>query len=202
MQTQSVLTFGLRFADFDADGFQDLLLANGHIEPEINEVQNAVTYRQLLELYLGGEEGRYRDPQQIGEPIVGRCVAVGDIDGDVDLDAIVTSNGEAPIVLVNQTGSERQLSVDLEDAASMNRQALGATLTLRAGEWARTEMVWTRGSYLGHSPYTVHFAVPEGVDAPFSLEVVWPDGTVQEPVDLEPGRRHMIVREASGTIRQ
>ena len=199
LHTQSVLTFGLRFADFDADGRQDLLLANGHIEPEITEVQSAVSYRQPIELYRLSEEGRYHDPLVIGDPIVGRCIAVGDIDGDIDQDAVITENGGAPVLLINETGSARQILVDLDDPDTPNREAIGASITLVAGDWSQTERIRARGSYLGHSPYSVHFAVPEAVaQGAVRLTVLWPDGSSQEIADVALGQRHFITHSGPG----
>jgi len=197
LHTQAVLTFGLRFADFDADGRQDLLLANGHIEPEIGEVQSAVSYRQPLEFYRQDADGRYLNPQIIGDPIVGRCIAVGDIDGDIDQDAVVTENGGPPVLLINQTGSERQVLIDLSDPDSPNRDAVGATATLSAGSWSQSDLVRARGSYLGHSPYSIHAAIPEEVaDSPVTLAVRWPDGKEETFENLALGQHHIITRGA------
>lgn len=190
--TRPVLTFGLRFGDFNADGKADLVLGNGHIEPEIGEVQSAVSYAQPLQLYLGGEDGRYADPVTLGDPMVARCVAVGDLDGDIDQDVIVTVNGGTPVVLENMTGAARQILVDLEHPNSPNRDGIGATVAFSAGEWSKTDMVRPRGSYLGHSPYTLHAAAPKEEAGPATVRITWPDGLTQTVSELAFGQRHRI----------
>jgi hypothetical protein len=197
--TLARLTFGARFADFDEDGRDDLLLANGHIEPEIQAVQNAVTYRQPVDLYLAGADGRFASAAELagvplGEPVVGRCLAVGDIDGDLDQDAVVGVNGGAPLILRNQAGGARALVLHLGDPGSTNPEALGARVTVSAGDWSRTETVRARGSYLGHSPYALHLGVPAAAGDSVSVEVTWPGGEQETLGPLAVGRQYEIRR--------
>lgn len=194
VHTQAALTFGLRFADFNHDAVNDLLLVNGHIEPEINEVRSSVSYRQPLELYLGTASGRFAPPRAIGAPIVGRCVAVGDIDGDLDQDALVTENGAAPVFLINQVGPSNALTIDLEDKEGPNRAGIGAKVRLSAGDWSVTDAVRARGSYLGHSPYTLHLTAPTDPPGPFRLEITWPDGAAQTEEVAKLGQKLTIAR--------
>ena len=194
VHTQAVLTFGLRFADFNHDAVNDLLLVNGHIEPEINEVRSSVSYRQPLELYLGTASGRFAAPRAIGAPIVGRCIAVGDIDGDLDQDALVTHNGAAPVFLINQAGASNALTIDLDDEEGRNRAGIGARVRLSAGGWSVTDIVRARGSYLGHSPYTLHLTAPSDLPGPFRLEITWPDGAAQTEEIARLGQKLTIAR--------
>lgn len=202
------LTFGIRFADLDHDGRDDLILANGHIEPEIQKVQNAVTYRQPIDVFLAQDGGRFASLSdltgtQVSEPVVGRCVAVGDMDGDGDLDGLVSVNGGAPIVLRNATGGERAILIDLRDPRSGNTQALGAQVSLSGEGWSRRETVRARGSYLGHSPYVLHFGVPRAAGDLVKVQVRWPDGTVEERTAVPVGGRYRIERGGElSTLRQ
>ncbi len=198
-QTLPRLTFGARFADLDQDGRDDLILANGHIEPEIQKVQNAVAYRQPIDVFMAQAGGRFTSlaeltGQPVSGPVVGRCLAVGDIDGDGDLDALVSANGGPVMILRNATGGKRAVLVDLRDPDGGNTQALGAEVTLSAPGWSRRETVRARGSYLGHSPYTLHFAVPTVAGDEVQMRVRWPDGAEQARGALRVGGRYRIDR--------
>ncbi|MDD5034912.1 MAG: CRTAC1 family protein [Methylococcaceae bacterium] len=198
-ETLPRLTFGARLADLNHDGRDDLILANGHIEPDIQKVQSAVSYRQPVDVFVAQEGGRFQSLAKltgapVSEPVVGRCLAVGDIDGDGDLDGLVSVNGGAPLILRNTTGGARSVSIDLRHPQTGNLEALGAEVTLGGAGWTRRETVRARGSYLGHSPYTLHFGVPPRAGDKIDVKVYWPDGSVEERGTVPVGGRYRIVR--------
>ena len=198
-ETLPRLTFGTRFADFNQDGRDDLILANGHIEPDIQKVQSAVPYRQPVDVFIAQDGGRFKSETvltgaPVTEPVVGRCVAVGDIDNDGDLDAIVSVNGGAPLILRNSTGGARAVSIELRNPKTGNSEALGAEVTLAGAAWTRHETVRARGSYLGHSPYTLHFGVPASAGDTVEVSVRWPDGAIEARGAVAVGARYRIVR--------
>ncbi|MCM3875393.1 MAG: VCBS repeat-containing protein, partial [Thermoanaerobaculia bacterium] len=102
------LTFGVAFADFDLDGALDLVGVNGHVETSVQDVQPTVTYRQAPLLYRGLGAGKFADvSSQAGaaflSPIVGRGLAVADLDGDGRPDLVTTENGGPAHVFRNVT---------------------------------------------------------------------------------------------------
>lgn len=205
IETMPRLTFGARFADLDNDGRDDLLLANGHIEPDIQKVQSAVSYRQPIDVFMAQDGGKYASLAKLtgtplGEPVVGRCVAVGDIDNDGDLDGLVSVNGGAPLILRNATGGERSVLIDLRNPETGNIEALGAEVTLSGKDWTRREMVRARGSYLGHSPYTLHFGIPLQAGDSLGVQIRWPDGSVEERGTVQSGNHYRIPKHGDLTI--
>ena len=115
--TLLMLTFGVLFADLDLDGYQDLIAANGHIEPEINDVQQDITFEQAPQIFRN-DAGRFVDvSDQAGPafstPIVARGIATADIDQDGDLDLLFTVNGGAPRLLRNDTPPAQWIALDL-----------------------------------------------------------------------------------------
>ena len=88
----------LRFADLDLDRYVDLVLGNGHIEPEIEAIQGDVTFAQPPLLFRNDARGGFADVGALvgggfDEPIVARGVATLDFDRDGDLDLVMSTNG-------------------------------------------------------------------------------------------------------------
>ena len=173
------LTFGLSFLDADLDGFTDLVLANGHIEPEIGRVEQSVTYAEPAQLFLNqGGESFVEVTQAVGpgisEPMVGRGLAYGDLDEDGDLDLVITSNGGVPRILRNDDARADHHWIRFKlRGAPPGTDALGARVTVTAGGRTQTQTVRTGSSYLSQSERALTFGLgtTRSVDA---VEVRWP----------------------------
>ncbi len=195
--TLQPLTFGLRFFDYDLDGYQDLILANGHIEPEINSTQKEIEYQQAPQLFWNDGDGRMVEvSEQTGglflERVVARGLAVGDVDADGDLDVLLTTNGGPAYLLRNEGPTGRAVALNLMGQAP-NRNAIGAKVTAQVGKQAQVFMVRTGSSYLSHSPLTltIGLGTAERIDR---LEIRWPDGTVENLGQLTAGVRYDIAQ--------
>jgi len=197
------LTFGLVFLDYDLDGRLDLLLANGHLEHEIQKVQQSQTYAQPPSLFWNCGDacrGRYvpvTDAGDMSEPLVGRGIAYGDIDGDGDLDVLITQNGRRPALLRNdqQTG-HHWLRVSLKGGAP-DTDAIGARLELTAGGVTRYREVMPTRGYLSQVELPVTFGLG-AADNVERLRVVWPDGSEQELVPEAVDTTLVIEQGAAG----
>lgn len=189
--TLQPLTFGVRFFDADLDGFVDLVLANGHIEPTIGDVHESLSYAQPTQLLRGSGRDFRPVETEVGEalvvPRVARGLATADVDGDGDLDVFLGVNGGRPVLLrADRPGAgERSLTVRVVGDGS-NREALGARIEVRQGERRQVRWVTTGGSYLSQSEVSRVFGL--GADAsPVEVTVRWPDGREQTFTDVGPG---------------
>lgn len=200
--TYLALTFGLQFADFDLDGWQDLVTVNGHIEPIVQEVEAEVSYRQPLVLLGNDGSGHFVDwsagaGAAIAEPVVGRGLAVGDMDQDGDLDIVVGENNGPLHLLRNDTpaDSRRFLRVTLV-GSKPNTDAIGARLELDAGGIKQRRVVRTGSSYLSQSELTQTFGVPGEAQR---LTIVWPDGA-ERIIEAPAVNAHLVIDQRSGEV--
>lgn len=178
------LTFGVLFLDYDLDGRLDLLLANGHLEHEIHKVQQSQTYAQAPSLFWNcGERcnGRFLPVAEAGDllsPMVGRGLAFADIDGDGDLDVLVTQNGRRAVLLRNdQKTGHHYLRLQLVGRAP-NRDAIGAELELTVAGVTRYRQVMPARGYLSQVELPVTFGLGHHNEIE-RLLIRWPDGAEQ-----------------------
>jgi len=191
------LTFGLRFADLDLDGFVDLLLGNGHIEPDIQTVQAEVSFAQSPQLFLNDGRGQFVDVTAtvgggFAEPIVGRGIATADYDRDGDLDVLIGSNGGPAKLFRNDLPAARRSWLRIRLAGDApNRDAIGAVARVFVGDRVLRFSVATSSSYLSQSETNPILAGLGGADGADSVVVRWPGGQVS---------RHGPLRAGSDTV--
>jgi len=178
------LTFGVHFADLDNDGYLDLLTANGHIEPEINSVQQNITFEQKPQVFYNDRQGKFVDisdnaGKPFGEAIVGRSIVTADIDQDGDLDVLITVNNGSPKLLRNDSQKDNNHILIKLKGIKPNLQAIGAVVQLWSGGIKQQRMVRTGSSYLSQSDIgSIIFGIGKQVQAD-SVVVLWPSSGVQ-----------------------
>ncbi|MDB4798096.1 CRTAC1 family protein [Verrucomicrobia bacterium] len=182
-----LLKFGLFFFDYDLDGWQDLLTANGHLEEEISQIQKSQHYEQPAQLFWNSgpeygcqflEVSAEHSGEALFRPIVGRGSAFADIDNDGDLDFVVTQiNGSPRLFRNDQALGHHWIRIRLR-GNTQNRDGVGAWIKVTVGGRVLWRQVMPTRSYLSQSelPVTVGIGDASGVDA---LEIVWPGGKVQ-----------------------
>ena len=192
------LAFGLFFFDYDLDGYEDILVANGHVEDEIQSVQEKVSYaeRPLLFRNLGQgefEETGERSGDDFARPVVGRGAAYADVDGDGDLDVAISVNHGPPRLLLSSAaqGGNHFLRLTAEGVKS-NRSGIGALFTVRTGDRLQRRRVKSGSSYCSQSELPVTFGLGAGAAAD-EVSVIWPDGTKESLGALRGDRSYRIV---------
>ena len=174
--------WGIRFVDYDNDGWKDLLIAQGHDLDTIEKVSPQLHYREPMMLARNTGK-KFVDVSGISGDIfheawVGRAMAIGDIDNDGRIDAVVTTNGGPPHILLNQTPTTNHwITLHLTGHKS-NRDGIGALVKLTTAQGSQWVTATTSSSYLSASDPRVHFGMGDSAVAS-SIEIHWPSGIVQ-----------------------
>ena len=186
--------WGIRFLDCDLDGWKDLLIAQGHDLDTIQLTFPNLHYREpMLLARNNGKE--FVDVSASAGSIfqqawVGRGLAIGDIDNDGRLDAVVTTNDGPAYVLHNETPAHNHWLILQLRGHTSNRDAIGAVVKVVTPQGAQFATVTTAGSYLSSSDKRLHLGL--GMETSVkSLEIRWPSGLRQV---LENVRADQIVQ--------
>jgi hypothetical protein len=174
--------WGAKFFDYDNDGRKDLLIAQGHDLDTIGLNYPQLHYKEPMLLACNTGKGFVDVSAESGavfkEAWVGRGLAIGDLDNDGRVDAVVTTNGGPAYVLRNETRPTNHWLTLLLVGHRSNRDGIGAEIKLTTASGSQYETATTGGSYLSSSDKRVHFGLGKAQIAE-SIEIHWPSGIVQ-----------------------
>jgi enediyne biosynthesis protein E4 len=190
------LGFGAAFGDFDHDGDEDLAVANGHVLDNAEEMGSPTPYRQANQVFAQGPRGRFQEVPGSGMDAIrpSRGLALGDLDGDGDLDVVIVNLNEVAEVYENLAGSAGGwLLLDLQGGG--NSSAVGAVAELHAAGTAQLREVRTGTSYLSHHALPLHFGTGQAPRVE-RLRVRWPNGRRSEWRQLPTGYRLRLIAPA------
>jgi hypothetical protein len=204
------LGWGCGFFDFDNDGWPDILICNGHVYPEVEQLKTEAGYAQRKLLYRNLRNGHFADISlQVGpgisDPAACRGCAFGDFDNDGDIDVVVNTVNDFPQLLRCDSKLANNWIKVRTIGTKSNRSGIGARIacvTHVPGEskpHRQIDEVRSGGSYISQNDLRIHFGLgkAEQVDL---LEIRWPSGQVDTIKDVK-ANQLVFVKEGEGVIR-
>ena len=198
------LGFGAGFFDLDNDGREDIFLANGHVYPAIADKKLYITYKQRKVLYWNRGNGRFRDVSKKAGPgitglYVSRGCAFGDFDNDGRVDIVVNNIDAPPSLLHNETETANHWLLVKCIGVRSNRSAIGARVSVTAGEQVQIDEVMSGTSYYSQSDLRLHFGLGSATRVDL-VEVRWPTGETESFPNVEADRL-IHIREGEGIVK-
>jgi hypothetical protein len=193
--------WGAAIADFDNDGWQDLMYMTGNVYPEVEQRFPRYPHKAPRVLFLNRGDGKFdqatgRGGSGLTTPRSSRGAAFGDFDNDGDVDVLVMNMNEPPSLLRNDyRGGNHWLTVELQGTTS-NRLGLGATVRVTAGGRTQARAILSQSSYYSHDDLRAHFGLGSAAAAD-RIDVAWPNGR-HDVVEHVAADRFVVVREGSG----
>lgn len=178
--TYPYVGWGTAFFDVDNDGWPDIFVANGHVYPQVDGVHGAGSYREPMQLFRNLRNRTFEDISEISGltklPLLSRRgAAFGDVNNDGKIDILILNEDGPPTLLLNQTVSANHAVLFHLIGTRSNRSAIGARVTVTAGDLTQFNEVRGGSSYLSQNDLRLHFGLGNHsrID---TVNVVWPSG--------------------------
>lgn len=201
--------WGTCFGDFDHDGWLDIFHTNGFQAPDSTEF-----FEDPVRLFINRRDGTFEEQSALAgltDTGLGRGVACFDYDRDGDLDLFIANHSGAPRLyrneIIQDNGvrddgregpvSHHWLTVQLQDDRSLNRQGIGARVTLTTSNLTQVREIRCGSNYLSQNPSEAHFGLGEAQHID-SLRIRWPDGGEDLFEDFAVDQ-HLVIRRDDGS---
>lgn len=177
--------WGTGFVDLDNDGWFDLLVANGHVYPQMELAKSdpLTGFRQPFLLHRNLGNGKFEDISRASglrgiSMYSSRGTAFGDLNNDGFLDVVVTNVGDKPLILMNATENRNKRITLKLIQNGRNRFAVGSRVVLKTTRRSMIQEVQAGSSYLSQNDLRLHFGLgsEEKIEM---IEVRWADGKIE-----------------------
>ncbi|MCH8253034.1 MAG: CRTAC1 family protein, partial [Planctomycetes bacterium] len=197
MMSMPFLSWGTGLYDFDCDGDEDLFIASGHVYPEAAGHSIDSDYEQVP-LLLDRRGKRFHRANNAGDMFQkrfsARSTAFGDLDGDGDVDIVMTTLNGCVRVFRNDTPLTNRAVVELIGPAG-NRHGYGAMVELTTPSGTQRRWILGGGSFQSVDAPIAYFGLGFATESKLgklSLRVTWPDGKITETTDVPVNHRIRI----------
>jgi len=203
--TYPYVGWGTAFFDYDNDGWPDIFVANGHVFPQIDTAPGAGHYREPMQLFRNMHNRTFKDVSQAAGlnrlPMLSRRgAAFGDVNNDGKIDILVLNEDGPPTLLLNGTQTSNHAVLFRLVGTKSNKSAIGARVTVTAGNLVQFNEVRGGGSYLSSNDLRLQFGLGRHTVMD-KIEVQWPSGAVQTFTHQLSGYIYTIV-EGSGILQK
>ncbi|MEE3234432.1 MAG: CRTAC1 family protein [Candidatus Latescibacterota bacterium] len=180
--TVDLLAWGTKFFDYDNDGLLDLFVANGHVYPQVDNIDAGSKYRQRNQLFINMGNGRFAQPksdQALSISKVSRGSSVADYDNDGDSDIFIVNLNDSPTLLRNEIDkSNNWIAIHLIGSA-INRDGIGSRVAIKTSNVTQWRYITGAGSYLSYNDIRAYVGLG-AEETVLAVSVIWPDGSESE----------------------
>jgi enediyne biosynthesis protein E4 len=199
------LGFGCFFFDYDLDGWPDILVVNGHIDPDIQKVQVNVKFAEPPHLFRNLGKGKFAEVTksagvEFAAARVGRSAAYADVFNDGRLDVLFSTNGGAVHLFRNvasQGAANRSVRFKLIGTKS-NRDGIGAVVRVTTSDGTQTQMLKSGSSYLAANELVLTFGLAQLGKAD-AVEIRWPSGQMDRLSNVNAGQTVVVTEGKTAT---
>src|SRR5437868_6377631 len=200
------LGFGCFFFDYDLDGWPDILVTNGHIDPDIQKVQVNVKFAEPPHLFRNLGKGKFAEVTksagaEFAAARVGRSAAYADVFNDGRLDVLLSTNGGAVHLFRNVASGASKEKINHSVRFKLvgtksNRDGIGAVVRVTTPDGTQTQMLKSGSSYLAANELVLTFGLGQLAKAD-AVEIRWPSGQVDKLSNVNAGQT-VVVTEGKG----
>ena len=205
--SDAFVRWGSGFADFDNDGWPDILVANVNFSQLTDSLTHEPRYREPLQVFHHNGDGTYNDVSDRsglndGPMQSRRGTAFGDIDNDGNVDVVVYNAGAPPSVYLNETRNANHRVLFRLVGTKSNKAAIGARVTVTTSSMEQMDEVRGGGGYLSSNDQRLHFGL--GSEKVMKrVQILWPSGLKEEMKDLAADAIYTVVegQGIKGTVK-
>jgi len=192
-----LVAWGAGFADFDNDGWPGILIANGNVSSMVDKLPHDLKYREPILLFRNQANGTFAEiatPSGLNDGALHsrRGTAFGDIDNDGNVDVVVYNVGAPPSLFLNETKNTHHRVLFRLIGKKSNRSAIGARVTVTAGNLVQIDEVRGGGSYLSSNDQRLHFGL--GAEPTMkNVKIEWPSGLTEELANIPADKIYTLI---------